>query len=277
MEQESFKEYDFQTSPIEPARDLLIAELGTVGFESFMETETGVLAYINSKDWFEAILEGVSILENPLFTFDYSIKTIEQQNWNADWEKNFDPITVEGQCQVRAPFHQKIDVPYDIEILPKMSFGTGHHQTTYMMLSYILENEFDQKSVLDMGSGTAVLAILAAYKGASKIQAIDIDSWCYENATENVERNNCSHIEVIQGDASSIKEQFDVILANINRNILLTDIPTYVQHLNKGGSIYFSGFYLEDLDLIKEKCVENKLTFESYKQKDQWVSAKFVY
>jgi ribosomal protein L11 methyltransferase len=242
-----------------------------------METETGVLAYINSKDWFEAILEGVSILENPLFTFDYSIKTIEQQNWNADWEKNFDPITVEGQCQVRAPFHQKIDVPYDIEILPKMSFGTGHHQTTYMMLSYILENEFDQKSVLDMGSGTAVLAILAAYKGASKIQAIDIDSWCYENATENVERNNCSHIEVIQGDASSIKEQFDVILANINRNILLADIPTYVQHLNKGGSIYFSGFYLEDLDLIKEKCVENKLTFESYKQKDQWVSAKFVY
>ena len=128
-----------------------------------------------------------------------------------------------------------------------------------------------------MGSGTAVLAILAAYKGASKIQAIDIDSWCYENATENVERNNCSHIEVIQGDASSIKEQFDVILANINRNILLADIPTYVQHLNKGGSIYFSGFYLEDLDLIKEKCVENKLTFESYKQKDQWVSAKFVY
>lgn len=277
MEQESFKEYDFLVSPIEPARDLLIAELGAVGFESFMETKTGVLAYINSKDWFEHILEGVSILENPLFNFEYSIKTIEQQNWNADWEQNFDPITVEGQCQVRAPFHQKLDFPYDIEILPKMSFGTGHHQTTYMMLSYILEDEFDQKSVLDMGSGTAVLAILAAYKGASKIQAIDIDAWCYENATENIERNNCSHIEVIQGDASAIKSQFDIVLANINRNILLVDIPTYVDHLNKGGRIYFSGFYLEDLELIKAKCIENNLTFVSYKQKDQWVSAKFVY
>lgn len=277
MEQESFKEYDFLVSPIEPARDLLIAELGAVGFESFMETKTGVLAYINSKDWFEHILEGVSILENPLFNFEYSIKTIEQQNWNADWEQNFDPITVEGQCQVRAPFHQKLDLPYDIEILPKMSFGTGHHQTTYMMLSYILEDEFDQKAVLDMGSGTAVLAILAAYKGASKIQAIDIDAWCYENATENIERNNCSHIEVIQGDASAIKSQFDIVLANINRNILLADIPTYVDHLNKGGRIYFSGFYLEDLELIKAKCIENNLTFVSYKQKDQWVSAKFVY
>ncbi len=276
MEGESFKEYDFKASPLNPARDLLIAELGAVGFESFMETETGVLAYINSKDWFETILEGVSILENPLFHFKFTIQTIEQQNWNADWEKNFDPITVEGQCQVRAPFHQKLDVPYDIEILPKMSFGTGHHQTTYMMLSYILEDDFDKKSVLDMGSGTAVLAILAAYKGASKIQAIDIDSWCYENALENVERNNCSHIEVIQGDASAIKKRYDVILANINRNILLADIPTYATHLNKGGIIYFSGFYLEDLELIKTKCQENKLTFNSYKQKDQWISAKFV-
>jgi ribosomal protein L11 methyltransferase len=276
MEGESFKEFDFIVSPLEPARDLLIAELGAVGFESFMETETGVLAYINSKEWFEEILEGVSILDHPLFSFNYSIKTIEQQNWNAEWEKNFNPITIEGQCQVRAPFHPKLDIPYDIEILPKMSFGTGHHQTTYMMLSYILENDFKQKSVLDMGSGTAVLAILAAYKGAVKIQAIDIDAWCYENAIENVERNNCNYIEVIQGDASAIEDQYDVILANINRNILLTDIPTYVTHLNKGGSIYFSGFYLEDLDLIKAKCLENKLTFDSYKQKDQWISAKFV-
>lgn len=277
MEQESFKEYDFRVSPIEPARDLLIAELGAVGFESFMETETGVLAYINSKEWFNTILEGVSILEHPLFSFSHTINTIEQQNWNEDWEKNFDPITIEGQCQVRAPFHPKLDLPYDIEILPKMSFGTGHHQTTYLMLSYILEDDFDQKTVLDMGSGTGVLAILSAYKGASKIDAIDIDAWCYENALENVQRNDCSHINVSQGDASTINNQYDVILANINRNILLNDIPTYVSHLNKGGHLYLSGFYLEDLDLIKEKCAENGLSFVSNKQKDQWISAKFVY
>jgi len=262
MEQESYKEYDFVVSPIEPARDLLIAELGEVGFESFMETETGVLAYINSKDWFDSILEGVSI---------------EQQNWNADWEKNFDPITIEGQCQVRAPFHKKLDLTYDIEILPKMSFGTGHHQTTYLMLSYILEDEFDQKSVLDMGSGTGVLAILAAYKGATAVEAIDIDAWCYENALENVARNNCSYINVRQGDATAIQGTFDVIVANINRNILLNDIPTYVRHITKGGRLYLSGFYLEDLELIKEKCKENNLTFESNKQKDNWISAKFVY
>lgn len=277
MEQESFREYNFTVNPIEPARDLLIAELGSVGFESFMETETGILAYINSSEWFENILEGVSILDNPLFVFSYSIKTILQQNWNEDWEKNFNPITVEDQCQVRAPFHEKLDFEYDIEILPKMSFGTGHHQTTYLMLSYILENEFSQKSVLDMGSGTGVLAILTAYKGASTIQAIDIDAWCYENALENVDRNNCSHIEVIQGDATIIENQYDTILANINRNILLADIPTYVTHLKKGGQLFLSGFYLEDLDLIKEKCTQHQLTFESLKQKDQWVSAKFVY
>ena len=277
MEQESHKEYDFVVSPIEPARDLLIAELGEVGFESFMETETGVLAYINSKDWFDSILEGVSILEHPLFSFSHRIKTIEQQNWNADWEKNFDPITIEGQCQVRAPFHKKLDLTYDIEILPKMSFGTGHHQTTYLMLSYILEDEFDQKSVLDMGSGTGVLAILAAYKGATAVEAIDIDAWCYENALENVARNNCSYINVRQGDATAIQGTFDVIVANINRNILLNDIPTYVRHITKGGRLYLSGFYLEDLELIKEKCKENNLTFESNKQKDNWISAKFVY
>ena len=145
------------------------------------------------------------------------------------------------------------------------------------MLSYILEDEFDQKSVLDMGSGTGVLAILAAYKGATAVEAIDIDAWCYENALENVARNNCSYINVRQGDATAIQGTFDVIVANINRNILLNDIPTYVRHITKGGRLYLSGFYLEDLELIKEKCKENNLTFESNKQKDNWISAKFVY
>lgn len=277
MDQESFKEYNFTLTPVTPFTDLLIAELGTVGFESFMETETGVLAYINSEIWSEDCIEGLSMLENPLVSISFEISTVMQENWNSEWEKNFSPITVEGRCCVRAPFHEKQEVDYDIVILPKMSFGTGHHETTHMMLSHILENEFTGKSVLDMGSGTGVLAILAAYRGASSIDAIDIDRWCYENALENVQRNNCEHIQVIEGDASVIVKNYDVIIANINRNILLEDMEVYVAHLNPGGSLFLSGFYQEDIPVIQEKCESLGLDLKGVKEKNNWVSLKFVF
>ncbi|MDO6519800.1 50S ribosomal protein L11 methyltransferase [Zobellia uliginosa] len=271
-------EYDFSVSPLQPGSDILIAELGEAGFESFVENEEGVLAYIQKEDWNENILEAVEILDNPIFEVGFSMKEIEQENWNATWEKNFEAIQVADQCVVRAPFHEKPDVAFDIVIEPKMSFGTGHHETTYMMLQFVLENDFEGKDVLDMGSGTGVLAILAALKKAAHVDAIDIDNWCYLNAKENVERNNCSHISVFEGDSSLLGERkYDVILANINRNILLADIPVYAQNLRENGALFLSGFYEEDIPLISETCLKAGLKFEKNLQKNNWVAVKYVF
>lgn len=271
-------EYTFIVSPVQPTSDILIAELGEIGFESFVENEDGVLAYIQKNDWEESRIDEVEILKNENFEISYKIKEIEQENWNATWEENFKPIQVDNACVVRAPFHDAPNVDYDIVIEPKMSFGTGHHETTFMMLKHILENDFTGKSVLDMGSGTGVLAILAAMKGATPVEAIDIDNWCYLNAKENVERNGFPNIQVLEGDASLLKsKKFDVIIANINRNILLADIPVYAKSLNSGGSLFLSGFYQEDLSMITSKCEEHSLNFEKKIEKNNWVAAKYVF
>ncbi|MDO6603539.1 50S ribosomal protein L11 methyltransferase [Arenibacter palladensis] len=278
MSNSIYLEYNFKVTPVQPASDILIAELGEVQFESFVETEDGVQAYIKKEDWYPNILDGLQILSNPLFSIDYDYSEIEQENWNATWESNFNPIQVGDQCVVRAPFHDKPEVDYDIVIEPKMSFGTGHHETTYMMLQHILDHDFKGKSVLDMGSGTGVLAILAAMKGAVTIDAIDIDNWCYLNAKENVERNNCSHINVYEGTADLLTDQqYDIIIANINRNILLEDIPTYVKCLKKGGILFVSGFYKEDIPQISERCKEVGLKFEKNLEKNNWVAVKYVF
>ena len=271
-------EYNFSITPLQPGTDILIAELGEAGFESFVENETGIQAYIQKKDWFFDILKDVEVLGNSLFKIEHVFKEIEQENWNATWERNFNPITVGDKCQVRAPFHTKSDVAFDIVIEPKMSFGTGHHETTHMMLQLILNDDFEGKTVLDMGSGTGVLAILAEMKGAKSLDAIDIDNWCYLNAKENVERNSCQHIKVYEGDSSLLKnKKYDVILANINRNILLTDIPTYVKCLNSNGQLFLSGFYKEDIPHITEICTENGLVFEKNFEKNNWVAVKYVF
>jgi len=236
-----YLEYNFKVNPLQPASDILMAELGEVGFESFVENEEGILAYIQKNDWTEQILESVEILHNDNFETSFEIKEIEQENWNATWESNFNPIQVSDKCVVRAPFHEKPIVKYDIVIEPKMSFGTGHHETTHMMLQHILNHDFIGKSVLDMGSGTGVLAILTAMKGAKVVDAIDIDHWCYLNAKENVKRNNCEHINVFEGDANLlVNQKYDLIMANINRNILLKDIPIYATHLNNNGLLFIS-------------------------------------
>ncbi len=270
-------EYNFEITPLQPTSDILIAELGAIGFESFVEHETGIQAYIQKEDWQADMLKEVGILTNPDFSISYGFKEIEQENWNATWERNFNPITVDNECEVRAPFHEKSDVTYDIVIEPKMSFGTGHHETTHMMLQFILAHDFKGKTVLDMGSGTGVLAILAEMRGAMSVDAIDIDNWCYLNAVENVERNNCKQIKVYEGDASLLKDQkYDVIIANINRNILLADIPEYAKCLTKGGQLFLSGFYKEDIPLISKKCSEYGLNFEKNLQKNNWVAVKYV-
>ena len=272
----NYIEYNFTINPLQPGTEILIAELGYAGFESFVETENGVSAYIQKEEWNDNILEDINILHSEEFQIDFNFSEIEQVNWNAEWEKNFDPIEVDGKCTVRAPFHPSKNFEYEIVIEPKMSFGTGHHETTFMMLQFILENDFKGKTVLDMGCGTAVLAILAEARGASKLDAIDIDEWCFENSMENIQRNKCENISVFLGDASLLHEKnYDVIIANINRNILLNDMETYRKSLNDGGTLYLSGFYNVDLAIIKESCNNVGLGFVENKEKNKWVAAKF--
>jgi ribosomal protein L11 methyltransferase len=269
--------YDFKVKPLQPATEILIAELGYAGFESFVETEEGVTAYIQKDDWNDAILEDIQILGSDEFQICYSFNEIEQVNWNQEWEKNFNPIIVENECSVRAPFHEKPDTKFDIIIEPKMSFGTGHHETTHMMIQHILKNDFEGKSVLDMGCGTGVLAILAEMKGAKPLDAIDYDNWCFINSLENVERNHCKHITVLEGDASLLKgKNYDVIIANINRNILLNDMEAYTKCLNPNGMLFLSGFYNDDIPVIEEACNKYHLNLVEIIEKNQWVALKFL-
>jgi ribosomal protein L11 methyltransferase len=269
--------YHFQISPLELGSEILIAELGEKAFESFIETETGISAYVQKDLWSVTILEDIHILTNPEFTIKYTFEEIEQVNWNEEWEKNFEAIEVDGKCHVRAPFHEKTNAEYDIVIEPKMSFGTGHHETTHMMIQHILETDCTNKKTLDMGCGTAILAILAEMKGAQPIDAIDIDNWCYLNSIENAERNNCKHISVYEGDADLlVGKRYDIIIANINRNILLNDMQIYVDCLNENGLLFLSGFYTEDIPVISESCASKGLTYVKQFERNNWVALKFT-
>ncbi|MEM7185159.1 MAG: 50S ribosomal protein L11 methyltransferase [Bacteroidota bacterium] len=275
----TYVEYHFKVQPTQPGNEILIAELGQVGFESFVEQEDGVKAYIQKADWHEHILDELYILSpDSEIAVTHTRSEIEQVNWNAEWEKNFDPIVVNNQCVVRAPFHDPFQVEFEIVIEPKMSFGTGHHETTYMMLSYLLEHDLEGQRVLDMGCGTSVLAILAEKKGATHVDAIDIDTWCVENSRENAQRNACSRIEVILGDAAAIpsEENYETIIANINRNILLSDIPVYAEALAPKGTLLLSGFYRGDLKLITQACEMQGLTAEGFKERNEWIAARFT-
>jgi len=269
--------YTFKVEPVQPGTEILIAELGYAGFESFVETPDGVIAYIQEGGHSESILESIYILSSEEFKITFTFEIIAQTNWNAEWEKNFNPIVVGDQCAIRAPFHDPFEVKYDIIIEPKMSFGTGHHETTHMMIEHILASDFTNKSVLDMGCGTGILAILAMKKGALKVEAIDIDNWCYLNSLENISRNDCNQIIVLEGDASLLEgKQYDVIIANINRNILLNDLSTYVACLNKNSSLFLSGFYNSDCALIEASCQKLGLKLETKRTRNNWVALKFV-
>lgn len=268
--------YHFTVEPKEMGSEILIAELGEKPFESFVESDFGIVAYVKKELWSEDILDDIYILNSPEFTISYKIEEIEQVNWNEEWEKNFDPIDVDRKCFVRAPFHEKSDAEFDIVIEPKMSFGTGHHETTHMMIQHLLDMDLTGKKTLDMGCGTAILAILAEMKGARPIDAIDIDNWCYLNSIENAERNNCSHISVYEGDASLLEgRKYDVIIANINRNILLADMAQYNECLNPGGDLLLSGFYTEDIQAIDECCQALGLEMIGKYRRNNWVSLRY--
>ncbi len=270
-------EYQFKINPKEPATEILIAELGNLNFESFVETEEGLTAYIQKEDWHTNLLDEVFILQSKEFNIVAEYIEMAQTNWNAEWEKNFNPIIVDDLVSIRAPFHNNPNVKYDIVIEPKMSFGTGHHETTHMMVQHLLQLKLENKKVLDMGCGTGILAIFAEMKGAKPIDAIDIDNWCYLNSIENAERNNCNSISVYEGDASLLKNKnYDVIIANINRNILLNDIKIYANCLSSGGILLLSGFYKEDFTIINKEAENQKLKLDGELIKNNWMSLKFV-
>ncbi len=273
----NYLEFKFVIEPPQPASEILIAELGMEGFESFVENEDGITAYIPKEEFEAESMTGIHILQSDEFDISFTQTEIEQVNWNVEWEKNFHPIIVNEKCGVRAPFHPKPDVTYDIVIEPKMSFGTGHHATTHMMIEFLLEHDLENKKVLDMGCGTGVLAIVAEKRGASRIDAIDIDNWCFQNTRENVERNECQKIAAFEGGAELLKDRtYDVIIANINRNILLEDMKAYNNSLSKGGELYLSGFYAKDVPVIREACEKEGLEYNDYKERDEWVALKFL-
>ncbi|PLX03606.1 MAG: 50S ribosomal protein L11 methyltransferase [Marinilabiliales bacterium] len=257
--------------------EILVAFLAEYGYESFEEDENSLTAYIQEDIFKEEDLKSIEFLKPLLKANKIKRELIEDQNWNAVWESNYDPVRIKN-CFIRAPFHKEDpDARYNILLSVKMAFGTAHHETTSMMIEYILENDFNDKSVLDMGSGTAVLAILASMKGAADLYAIDNDEWAYSNAEENCKLNNISNIHCLLGDADNLKDLqlFDIVFANINKNILLRDINRYSMVMKKGSDIYFSGFYEEDLDDIINECNKNSLEFVSKKVKNNWTSARF--
>jgi ribosomal protein L11 methyltransferase len=267
-----YVELDCLVNPKEKGTDIVIAALSSLGFESFEETDAGVKAYIQATEYDEtAITEADYLKSNEFFEVTITTKTIKAQNWNAVWEKNFEPVKV-GVVGIRAPFHAPDNsLLYDIVIEPKMSFGTGHHETTALMVEEMISLNLKDLTVLDMGSGTGILAILASMLGAKETVAIDFDEWAYSNAIENVERNKAIGITVICGTVEATGTQkFDCILANINRNILLKDLKWYCEHMNNGGVILMSGFLDVDLQGMKVACEELNLTVIKHKTINHW-------
>ena len=275
-------EFTFDTNPCtETVNDVLAAVLGDAGFESFIEREGGLSAYIQQSLCNEEVIKN-ALNEFPLpdTEITYNYVEAEDKNWNEEWEKNFfQPIVIGNRCVIHSTFHR--DVPkaeYDIVINPQMAFGTGHHETTSLIISELLNSELEGKSLLDMGCGTSILAILARMRGATPCTAIDIDEWCVRNSIENIELNKVTDIDVELGDAGTLqgKGPFDVVIANINRNILLNDMKQYVACMHPGSELYMSGFYVDDIPVIREEAERNGLNFIHHQEKNHWAAVKFI-
>ena len=275
-------EVTFTTMPCnEIINDVVSALAGEIGFESFVEWENGVQAYIQQQLFNEESLkEMVNNFPLPDTSIVYTVKEAEDKDWNEEWEKNFfQPIVIGDRCCIHSTFHK--DTPkteYDILINPQMAFGTGHHETTSSIICELLEADLQNKSVLDMGCGTSILAILASMRGANPVTAIDIDDWCVNNSRDNISLNGLNNITVELGDANLLKgrKPFDIIIANINRNILLADMAQYAECMHAGSELYMSGFYVEDIPIIREKAESLGMTFVHHREKNHWAAVKFV-
>lgn len=275
-------EVTFTTTPCnETVNDVVSALAGEIGFESFVEWENGVQAYVQQSLFDEESLkEMIANFPLPDTQIVYEIKEAEDKDWNEEWEKNFfQPIVIGDRCCIHSTFHK--DTPkteYEILINPQMAFGTGHHETTSSIICELLDADLEGKSVLDMGCGTSILAILASMRGADPVTAIDIDDWCVNNSRDNIELNNIHNIKVELGDAALLegREPFDVIIANINRNILLADMDRYAACMHPGSELFMSGFYVQDIPAIREKAESLGMTFVHHREKNNWAAVKFV-
>ena len=277
-----YLEFAFHTTPCtEVVNDVLSAVLGEVGFESFVEQADGITAYIQKDLYSEnALKEALANFPLPDTQVEYTYQEAEDKDRNEEWEKNFfQPIIIGDRCVIHSTFHHDIpQADYDIVINPQMTIDTGHHETTRLIIGELLDNDLQGKSLLDMGCGTSILAILARMRGAAPCTAVDIDEWCVRNSLENIELNGVDRISVFQGDASLLKDQepFDVIIANINRNILLNDMKRYVSCMHPGSELYMSGFYVDDIPVIQAEAEHNGLRFVHHKEKNRWAAVKFV-
>jgi ribosomal protein L11 methyltransferase len=268
----------FSNPDNENLKDMFMELLGEIGFDSFMDTDEGFDAYCQEPLLNEEELNDIMQMEQFANVKFLKKELIPDQDWNATWEASYEPVIINEFCRIRAPFHKvEGSYKYDLIIEPKMSFGTAHHETTSQIIELMLQSDFTGQNLLDMGSGTGVLAILAKKLGSATTVAIDNDEWAYRNALDNIRLNDENEIIVELGDASSLNDrQFDVILANINRNILLRDMKEYVKCLVDGGKIFFSGFYEEDLVLITKEAERLGLTYSNHVTKNNWTAAVFV-
>ena len=269
------------TGPGQEKKDIAMALLAEAGFESFAGEDDFLLAYIPQHNFNPEVIEGIFNQLPDSLNFQYSEKQIPAKNWNAEWEKNYSPVLIDNRVSIKAPFHQNSETAeFEIIIEPKMSFGTAHHPTTAQIIKLMLQEDFKGKIVLDMGCGTSVLAILASMLGAKQIDAVDNDEWAYNNSVENVNRNQISNIKLYLNDAAfldfSRENYYDLIIANINRNILLNDLPAYAKSLNKNGVIFMSGFYENDLKILKSKAENNGLMFDNHITSQNWAAAKWT-
>lgn len=273
----NYVEVTLEVNPKEIGAEVLVAAMSEQGFESFVDTQNGFSAYISEQTYSDSLFKELISDYSGLFNISYSINTIPHQNWNKVWEESFEPIDIDGECYIRAPFHAaQNQYRYQIIIEPKMSFGTGHHETTRLMIKKMMEIELKNKSLLDMGCGTGVLAILASKMGANTISAVDIEDWSIENTRENMQRNEVANIDAKKGDVNVILEKtFFNILANINKNVLMADIPNYAAMLESGGNLILSGFFDTNIEELKQKAESNNLTFVNSLSENNWALLHF--
>lgn len=269
---------NFKRDITEEEAEIVMALLGQTEFESFTTEAFGVKAYIQTKLIETEAIESILFSIKHLYEFELEVKALEDQNWNEKWEKDYEPVFVNEQCVIRAPFHQINPSPeFDIIVEPKMAFGTGHHETTFLVSDFLFSEKIRNKTICDAGTGSGVLSIIASKLGAKSIFAYDIDEWSYKNTMENIKINKVKGVEVKQGKVDLIKGKiFDTILANINRNILLNDVEAFSQSLNLKGRIIVSGFYSQDLPIIRDTFAKNNLILDTFRSKNNWIAAIFV-
>lgn len=265
---------EFET--INPWREVVLSDLAESGFESFVETKEGLECYIPKDNFEESMILKLNDFDNHIKSFQ--VNEIKDKNWNAEWEKNFDPVFVEDKLAILAPFHtESYDHQLIVKIQPQMSFGTGHHQTTWLASKKLFNLEVKGKRILDMGTGTGVLAIIAEKLGAEYVFAPDIDEWSFNNANENTVLNDCSKIEIAHGGDELLNgKEFDIIIANINKNILIQHFPVYAKSLVSGGTMLNSGFFTTDKEDLVEVAGESGFIFESIESKDEWAMLEFI-